>query len=264
VLRELENVAASNDIVLQLHYNFDPDWVHHLVGLRLATFFDHEHVFVVDRADRLTYALLGNQSVDPRASNGRPVARRIIDLLPAVRASRTRCVNPRTRSTTRPSRPARRSGCSFHEPAAIVAGVGPTVRRHLPAHGRATPVCGEILDGQLLSDISARFDLPNCTARRRSRARTAKRHVASDSAGATIARFRLVPNQPGASIARHRAALHGDRIRRLRVPDRARRCANPPHRHEARRGREPPAPSRAARSLSGLPNRTASASASPP
>src|ERR1700736_5298445 len=40
LMRELENVAASNDIVLQLHYNFDPDWVHHLVGLRLSTFFD--------------------------------------------------------------------------------------------------------------------------------------------------------------------------------------------------------------------------------
>ena len=72
VLRELENVAASNDIVLQLHYNFDPDWVHHLVGLRLSTFFDHDHVFVVDRADKLTYALLGNQSVDPqRFDSGR-------------------------------------------------------------------------------------------------------------------------------------------------------------------------------------------------
>src|SRR5206468_11786239 len=46
VLRELENVAASHDVVYQLHYNFDRDWVHHLVGLRLNTFFDHDHVFV--------------------------------------------------------------------------------------------------------------------------------------------------------------------------------------------------------------------------
>ena len=82
VMRELENVAASNDIVLQLHYNFDPDWVHHLVGLRLATFFDHEHVFVVDRTDGLTYALSGNQSVDPKRFDGaRADFNRIIDLL---------------------------------------------------------------------------------------------------------------------------------------------------------------------------------------
>src|SRR5207237_295447 len=65
VLRELENVAAAHDVVYQLHYNFDPDWVHHLVGLRLNTFFDHDHVFVTDGDDRLTYALQGNASVDP-------------------------------------------------------------------------------------------------------------------------------------------------------------------------------------------------------
>src|SRR3954447_6620946 len=65
VLRELENVAASHDVVFQLHYNFDRDWVHHLVGLRLNTFFDHDHVFVADGADHLTYALEGDASVDP-------------------------------------------------------------------------------------------------------------------------------------------------------------------------------------------------------
>src|SRR3954466_6690709 len=81
-LRELENVAASNDIVLQLHYNFDPDWVHHLVGLRLATFFDHEHVFVVESTGRLTYAMLDNKSVDPeRFAAARPELARIIELL---------------------------------------------------------------------------------------------------------------------------------------------------------------------------------------
>ncbi|MEA2875386.1 MAG: hypothetical protein QOF14_582, partial [Hyphomicrobiales bacterium] len=31
VLRELENIAAAHDVVYQLHYNFDRDWVHHLV-----------------------------------------------------------------------------------------------------------------------------------------------------------------------------------------------------------------------------------------
>src|SRR5436305_13304708 len=65
VLRELDNVAASHDVISQLHYNFDRDWVHHLVGLRLNTFFDHDHVFVTDGSDRLTYALQGNASVDP-------------------------------------------------------------------------------------------------------------------------------------------------------------------------------------------------------
>ena len=65
VLRELENVAASHDVVYQLHYNFDRDWVHHLVGLRLNTFFDHDHVLVTDSSDNLAYALDNNSSVNP-------------------------------------------------------------------------------------------------------------------------------------------------------------------------------------------------------
>src|SRR5689334_16980592 len=80
VLRELENVAASHDVIYQLHYNFDRDWVHHLVGLRLNTFFDHDHVFVTDGGDRLVYALEGTASVDP-ALFGNAELGRVIDLL---------------------------------------------------------------------------------------------------------------------------------------------------------------------------------------
>ena len=115
VMRELENVAASNDIVLQLHYNFDPDWVHHLVGLRLSTFFDHEHVFVVDRTDKLTYALLGNQSVDPkRFDSVRSELDRIIGLLRGrvhaePRRGRARILGRRDDQAEPPA--AARSGC---------------------------------------------------------------------------------------------------------------------------------------------------------
>src|SRR5687768_6137127 len=83
VLRELENVAAAaHDVDYQLHYSFDRDWVHHLVGLRLNTFFDHDHVFVTDGADHLTYALHGDASVDPGlfAPAGAELSR-VIDLL---------------------------------------------------------------------------------------------------------------------------------------------------------------------------------------
>jgi sensor domain CHASE-containing protein len=96
VMRELENVAASNDIVLQLHYNFDPDWVHHLIGLRLATFFDHEHVFVVDRTDGLTYALSGNQSATRASIRSASTARARIST-----ASSTCCAIAPPRARTR-------------------------------------------------------------------------------------------------------------------------------------------------------------------
>src|SRR6478736_920667 len=78
MLRELENVAAAHDVVYQLHYNFDRDWVHHLVGLRLNTFFDHDHVFVTDGADRLVYALQETASVDPALFAGAELGR-VID-----------------------------------------------------------------------------------------------------------------------------------------------------------------------------------------
>src|SRR5436853_3452154 len=80
VLREVENVAASHDVVYQLHYNFDRDWVHHLVGLRLNTYFDHDHVFVTDSSDRLVYAMENNASVDP-AQFANAELGRVIDLL---------------------------------------------------------------------------------------------------------------------------------------------------------------------------------------
>src|SRR5436305_13858017 len=82
VLRELENVADSHDVVYQLHYNFDRDWVHHLVGLRLSTFFDHDHVLVTDGSDRLTYALKDERSVDPKLLASAELDR-VIDVLRA-------------------------------------------------------------------------------------------------------------------------------------------------------------------------------------
>ncbi len=82
VLRELENVAASHDVVYQLHYNFDRDSVHHLVGLRLSTFFDHDLVFVTNGDDQITYALEDNANAPPsRFSGFRAELARAVDLL---------------------------------------------------------------------------------------------------------------------------------------------------------------------------------------
>ena len=89
VLRELENVAASNDIVYQLHYNFDPDWVHHLVGLRLNTFFDHEHVFVIDRTDQPH--LRARQQFERRSG--------VVRAMPSSTASSICCAAARSRTS---------------------------------------------------------------------------------------------------------------------------------------------------------------------
>ncbi len=209
VLRELENVAASNDIVLQLHYNFDPDWVHHLVGLRLGTFFDHDHVFVVDRADRFTYAMLDNKSVDPaRFTQAGDDLGRIIALLrgTAQPLDDEVVLHSSTDPATSLSRPRRAQRLQlFMNRPAIVAGVGANVPDSMgAAPGNPTLVLAvKYLDGQLLSDISARFDLPSLrTTGQEAPAKGETLSVLSDGAGAPIARFAWVPNQPGGKIVR--------------------------------------------------------------
>ena len=207
VLRELENVAASNDIVLQLHYNFDPDWVHHLVGLRLSTFFDHDHVFVVDRTDGLTYAMQENESVNPaRFTPVRNELSRIIELLHGVaqptddevvlQASTDRMTN-----LSRPRRAQRLQ--TFMNRPAIVAGVTANVPGGMGASADATPLVLAVkyIDRQLLSDISNRFDLPRLRAvSDEATQRGEAVSVFYDGGGMPLARFAWTPNQPGGKI----------------------------------------------------------------
>jgi len=208
VLRELENVAASNDIVLQLHYNFDPDWVHHLVGLRLATFFDHEHVFVVDRTDHLTYALLGNSSVEPeRFDPIRQDFTRIIDLLRGrVQPYEDEVVlEPSADAMTQLNHPRRAQRLqTFMGRPAIVAGVAagmPGDTGIIPSDAATLLLAVKYIDGQLLSDIGVRFDLPNLRVVGIAPLRDDENlFPVTNAAGETIARLAWTPNRPGATI----------------------------------------------------------------
>jgi sensor domain CHASE-containing protein len=211
VLRELENIAASNDIVLQLHYNFDPDWVHHLVGLPLSTFFDHEHVFVADSTDRLTYALVGNASVDPaRLDPQRPDLTRIIDLLRGRAEPREDEVvlEPSIDPLTALNHPRRAQRLqTFMNRPAIVAGVAASVPGGTGTlAGNATLLLAvKFIDGELLSDIGTRFDLPNLrTLGAIAAPPEIDEHVftVGNSAGQAVARFGWLPNQPGGAIVR--------------------------------------------------------------
>jgi diguanylate cyclase (GGDEF)-like protein len=207
VMRELENVAASNDIVLQLHYNFDPDWVHHLIGLRLSTFFDHDHVFVIDRTDCLTYAMRENKSVDPaHFAVARGDLGRIIELLRGLAQpfDDEVLLQASTDTTTDLSRPRRAQRLqTFMNRPAIVAGVAANVPGGMGASEVATTLVLAVkyIDGQLLSDISTRFDLPNLrTVSEEVPAQGEAFSVLSDGAGAPIARFAWTPNRPGGKI----------------------------------------------------------------
>jgi len=205
VLRELENVAASHDVVYQLHYNFDRDWVHHLVGLRLSTFFDHDHVFVTDGNDKLVYALEDNASVDP-ALFGNAELGRVIDLLRgrALASSDEHYQQPSLDPITNLGHPRGVQRLqTFMKRPAIVAGVV----ADLPA--LAGPISGgqplimtvKYLDGQLLSDIGIRFDLPGLRTLGDTPLRENEDlYVVADGAGTPIAHFAWTPNRPGTSI----------------------------------------------------------------
>lgn len=208
VLRELENVAASNDIVLQLHYNFDPDWVHHLVGLRLATFFDHEHVFVVDGSDKLTYAMLGNASVEPeRFDPVRPDLARIIELLRdrAQPLEDEVVMEPSADPTTGLNHPRRAQRLqTFMGRPAIIAGVAASMADNglIPSDSATLLLAVKYIDGQLLSDIGVRFDLPNLRVVGTEAVVRDDENLfpVANAAGETIARLAWTPNRPGATI----------------------------------------------------------------
>ena len=207
VLSELEAVSALYDVDLQLHYSFDAEWVHHLLGSRLSTFFDHDHVFVVDSADGLTYAMLGNKSVDPALFT--PVRGDLTRIIALLRGSAQPLddevvLETSTDPITQLSRPRRAQRLqSFMNRPAIVAGVVANVPGGIGAAAEAPilVLAVKYVDGQLLYDISTRFDLPNL----RTFSEAAAEHgaaveVLSDAAGAAIARFTWVPNRPGGKI----------------------------------------------------------------
>jgi diguanylate cyclase len=208
VLRELENVAAVPDVVLQLNYNFDREWTHRRVGLRLNTYFDHEHVFVIDSSDKISYATIGNSNVDPaRFEPVRSELARLIDLL----RGRAKPSNDETYSesaidpTSEIGHPRRAQRLQrFMNRPAIVAGVAaelPDGLTIIPRGQAPLVVAVKYIDGLLLSEIGLRFDLPNLRALGDQRVLEGEYvHVVANGAGEAIARFGWIPNRPGTAI----------------------------------------------------------------
>jgi diguanylate cyclase (GGDEF)-like protein len=207
VLHELENVAASDDVLLHLHYDFDPQWLHRRLGLRLSTFFDHERVFVVDATDRVRYALRGHASVDPATFEGASAdLTRIIDLLRgrALPTGDEVHLEPAVDTVTGLVHPRRSQRLqTFMNRPAIVAGVAAALSDVTVVPKSAPPLVLSVkfIDGGLLSEIGRRFDLPNLRSLGDAPAgRDETMFVAANDKGETVARFAWTPNRPGAKI----------------------------------------------------------------
>ena len=206
VLHELENITASDNVIAHLHGAFDPAWIHLRVGLRLSTFFEHEHVFVVDGSDRLTYALQGNVSADPSAFDpARGDLARVIDLLRgrALANGGELYEEPAIDRVTGLGRPRRAQRLQiFMSRPAIVAGVVAALPDAATASEAPPPLvlAVKFIDGALLTEIGQRFDLPNLR-RITDEAVGQDDHVfilAND--GGQAIRFAWTPNRPGSLI----------------------------------------------------------------
>ena len=133
------------------------------------TFFDHDHVIVTDSTDHLAYALENNSSANPELFANAELGR-VIDLLRgrAQPNSDEHYQEPSLDPITNLGHPRGIQRLqTFMKRPAIVAGVV----AELPA--LAGPISGaqpplimtvKYLDGQLLSDIGIRFDLPGLRA----------------------------------------------------------------------------------------------------
>ena len=123
---------------------------------------------MVDRADQLTYAMHGNASVEPaRFDPVRQELVRIIDLLRgrAQPHEDEVVLEPSVDAMTKLNHPRRAQRLqTFMGRPAIVAGVAASMPGDtglIPSDAATLLLAVKYIDGQLLTDIGVRFDLPN-------------------------------------------------------------------------------------------------------
>ena len=208
ILRDLESIVASDNAVNRLWNTFDWTWVHNRVGLRLKSYFDQNHVFVVDPSDRFVYAMAGRSSVDPKWFGAATA-----DLAPVIDAVRGRpsllkaeeVVRGETAGSTRPAY-ATRVQMFIGRPAIVAAmAVTPaTTQARLPDQPPPIVLSVTYLRDKFLASVSRRLELPHL--RRIGLATPVGQDNTFelyDEAGGPLARFAWTPKRPGAEIIRN-------------------------------------------------------------
>ncbi len=170
ILRELESVATTEEALRRIRDQFDRDWVHNRIGLWLKNYFDHDFVFVADGSDRLTYALLGRNSVEPtlvqfdRAGTGadarlhaRPLRRATEPGGAHLRAA------PRRAKPNSATAPCWCSASSDAPPRSPRSWSPRPISSQTPSARAAVPIVVTVkfIDEEVLADIAARVQLQN-------------------------------------------------------------------------------------------------------
>jgi diguanylate cyclase (GGDEF)-like protein len=208
ILRELESVATTEEALRRIRDQFDRDWVHNRIGLWLKNNFDHDFVFVADGADRLTYTLLGRNSVDPGWFNSI-----VPELTPTLDYMRGRSGEQPSRAVRvsearRPVDAEQRNRAVLVQrflgrPAAVAAVmVAPTDQLANAAIRTAAPivVAVKFIDEEVLADIAARVQLQHLHIADTASAAAEYAYELKDAADNSVLRLAWTPKKPGAEI----------------------------------------------------------------
>jgi len=207
VVREVENIVTSDAATQRIWVDFDRNWVHSRIGLRLKTYFDHDYVFVIDPSDRFVYGLLGNKSVDPGLFGNA-----LADLTIVIDAVRGRAlpmptplvVEPATTDVaTGVNRPVRATRMQkFMGQPAIVAAVAMTKPDGAAAPPGPSPVIitVEVIDASFLQQTGVRLKLSHLREIEGAPPAGDQVFDLHDDRDNPVGRFAWTPSRPGSEI----------------------------------------------------------------
>ncbi|HET9176187.1 MAG TPA: CHASE4 domain-containing protein, partial [Pseudolabrys sp.] len=209
VLREVESVASSDGASQHIRRSVDPEWARYQVGTWLATYFDHDYVFIFGPGDELISSQVGHRFSDMKwFATARPG---LAPVLNYVRGRDSRLTTGiRLDHTAQVDDGAHRQIAVLRRligrPAVIAAAAVVPADGVQASSNNVTPVIMSVkfIDDEVLTRIAGQLRLTNL--------RNAERDpiVAGDLVyeltapdDNTIARFAWAPKQPGAEIVQN-------------------------------------------------------------
>lgn len=209
ILRELESVASNEEAVRRIRDQFDHDWMHNRVGLWLRNSFDHDFVFVADSSNKLVYALLGRNSVEPKWFNSiLPELAPTLDYIRGTHADghlngAVRISEPRKPADIQHPNRATLIQRFLARPAAVAAVLVAPTEQVAGGERSIFPIVMSVkfIDDHVLSDIAGRLQLQSLRLLGNEEAAADEYvHELKDDAGNPVMRLAWMPKKPGAEI----------------------------------------------------------------
>jgi CHASE4 domain len=166
VLREVESVASSDGAIQHVRRSFDAEWARQRVRIWLATYFDHDYVFILGPGDELISSTVGHRFADMKwFATARP------GLAPVINHMRGR--DPSLTTTIRVDRMAQADNGTHRQiavirrllgrPAVIAAAAVGSAEGLQSSNNNVAPliVSVKFIDDEVLTGIAAQLRLTN-------------------------------------------------------------------------------------------------------